>query len=215
MMSIINPKIDEYISHGCGRCHLSGTPDCKVHGWTNELKLLRSIILETGLTEELKWGVACYTFHGANILILSALKEHCVIGFFKGVLLKDPASLLVKPGEHSQAVRQFRFDDIDTIIECKDLIKTYIDEAVEVEKAGLKVNFNENPEPIPDELQERFEEDPVFRTAFEALTPGRRRGYIIHFSQPKQRKTREARIDKWTEKILKGEGMHDEYRRSK
>jgi uncharacterized protein YdeI (YjbR/CyaY-like superfamily) len=173
--------------------------------------MLRSLLSETGLSEELKWGVPCYTYGGSNVAILSALCDSCVPGFFKGVLLRDEEGHLVKPGENSQAVRQFRFTGEHQIVEKNDLIKAYLLEAIEVEKSGFK--YERNPEPIPDELQVKLDEDPLFRSAFESLTPGRRRGYILHFSQPKKRETREERIRKWTPRILNGEGMHDRYRR--
>ncbi len=211
----MNKDVDTYFVDGCGRCALGGTDNCKVRFWPEELKLLRSIALECGLVEESKWGVPCYSFQSGNVLIVSAFKEFSSISFFKGSLLKNDDGLLEKPGENSQASRYMKFTSVDQIFSNKESIKATIFEAIEVEKAGLKVSFKKNPEPIPEELQERMEEDPVFKTAFEALTPGRQRGYIIHFSQPKQSKTRFARIDKYTPMILNGEGMHDKYKSMK
>lgn len=211
----MDPKIDNYLAEGCGRCPLGSTPECKVHNWTDVLEQLRIYVNDCGLTEELKWGVPCYTYQNANIVIMSALKEYCALGFFKGALLNDTEGILSKPGENSQAVRQFRFTDVKDVKGLEAIIKAYIYEAIEVEKAGLKIEFRKNPEPVPEELEKKLEEDPVFRNAFEALTPGRQRGYILHFSQPKQSKTRVSRIEKWTEKILNGEGMHDAYRAGK
>lgn len=209
----MNPKVDNYLIEGCGRCALGGTPDCKVHKWTQELELLRKIVLDCELTEEVKWGVPCYTFQKKNVLIVSAFREYCSVSFFKGALLKDPMGILDKPGENSQAARLIKFTNIKEIKAVEADLKTYIYEAIEVEKKGLKVNFKKNPEPIPEELERKFEEDPVLKTAFETLTPGRQRGYILYFSAPKQSKTRESRIEKSIGKILNGEGLHDQYKR--
>lgn len=142
---------------------------------------------------------------------MSAFKEYCAISFFKGALLRDTQGVLDKPGKNSQAARLIRFTNIADIKKMEAELKTYIHEAVEIEKLGLKVNFKKNPEPIPEELDGKFEEDPVLKTAFEALTPGRQRGYILHFSAPKQSKTRVSRIEKSIGKILNGEGLHDKY----
>lgn len=208
---LLNPAIDQYLIEGCMRCPLGGTDACKVLNWTEELEVLRKIILDCGLKEEHKWGVACYTFNGRNVLIMSAFKAYCSISFFKGSLLKDPEKLLVKPGPNSQAARLFKFTQKEEIPPLKASIEAYIQEAIEVEKAGLEVQFKKNPEPIPEELVEIFEADPQLKSAFEALTPGRQRGYILHFSQPKRSETRTSRIEKCIPKILNGEGMHDKY----
>lgn len=209
----MNTSVDNYFIEGCGRCPLGGTPDCKVHNWTSELKLLRQTVLDCGLVEECKWGAPCYTFQNKNVLMVSALKDYCAISFFKGALLKDAEELLEKPGEHSQAARLFKFTDVGRIQKIEPQIKAYIFEAIEVEKAGLKINFKKSPEPLPEELENIFEDDPTLKNAFEALTPGRQRGYIIYFSQPKQSKTRISRIEKSIGKILNGEGLHDKYGR--
>ncbi|NNE29987.1 MAG: hypothetical protein HKN16_10130 [Saprospiraceae bacterium] len=211
----VNPKVDHYLIEGCGRCPLGGTADCKVLTWTSELDYLRKLAVGTGLKEELKWSVPCYTLDGKNIMLISAFKDFAAISFFKGSLLQDKKNLLEKPGPNSQASRFFKFSSVEDIDKIKEEIEAYIYEAIEVEKAGLKVQFKKNPEPIPEELESKFEEDPVFKSAFESLTPGRQRGYILHFSQPKQSKTKIARIEKWMPKILAGDGMHDEYRRKK
>ncbi len=203
------PEVDKYLEDGCMRCPYGATPDCKVNGWQDELRELRRIILDCGLTEELKWGAPCYTYKGKNVLMLSALKESTVVSFFKGSLLQDIDKILTAPGENTQAARYIKVTDAKQIPEMEQTIKAYIFEAIEVEKAGLKVEFKKNPEPIPDELQQKLDNDPVFKAAFEALTPGRQRGYILHFSQPKQSKTRESRIEKCTPKILVGDGLHD------
>lgn len=212
----MNPKVDKYIIDGCMRCKFGGTPECKVNNWRDELKKLRSIILDCGLKEELKWGVPCYTLQSdftekqeKNIAIVSAFKEFCAISFFKGALLTDTHNLLVKPGENSQAGRYLRFTDVKEILENEEIIKAYIFEAIEIEEAGLKVEFKKNAEPVPDELLQKFEEDSYFKSAFDELTPGRQKGYILHFSQPKQSKTRYSRIERCTGKILNGKGLND------
>ena len=205
-------EIDHYLEVGCGRCPLGGTPECKVNSWIEELKLLRQIVLECGLEEELKWSVPCYTLNKKNVLLVSALKDYATISFFKGALLSDEHGWLEKPGPNSQATRYLKFTDLKSIQERQSKIKEYIHQAIEVEKAGLKVTFQRNPEPVPVELELKFKEDPLLQSAFEALTPGRQRGYILYFTQAKQAKTRLRRIDKCTGNILNGFGLHDAYK---
>lgn len=205
----MNPEVDLFFVDGCGRCPLGGTPDCKVHNWTEELRQLRRILLECGLTEELKWSVPCYTFENNNILILSAFNDFCSLSFFKGALLKDTENLLEKPGPNTQAARLIKFKDVETINELEPVLKAYVKEAIEIEKAGLKITFEKRPEPIPEELEEQFANDPSFESAFFALTPGRQRGYILYFSQPKQSKTRVSRIEKSKANIFEGKGMQE------
>ena len=207
----MNTSVENYFIEGCGRCPLGGTADCKVHSWSEALDVLKHMILESGLKEECKWGIPCYTYNDKNVMTLSAFKDYCAISFFKGSLLNKLDYLLVKPGPNSQAARLIKFKDVKDIIAIENKIKQIIANAIEVEKVGLNVQFNRNPEPIPEELDWVFEEDPNVRNAFEALTPGRQRGYIIHFSQAKQAKTRLSRIEKCTPKILNGEGLHDKY----
>lgn len=212
----MNPKIDAYLAAGCGRCPLGNTPDCKVHDWTSELKELRAIVLDCGLTEELKWGVPCYTDNGKNILIVGAFKEYASISFFKGSLLTDREGILVSPGENSQASRLLKFTGVDQITAQESAIRSLVKNAVEVERAGLKVPFKSIEEhDVPAELVDKFNEDPAFEAAFNALTPGRRRGYLIHFSQPKPAGTRTARIEKYSPQIFNGIGMHDKYKAMK
>lgn len=208
-MSKINPSVEAYLINGCGRCSFYRTPQCKVHTWSEELVKLRGLVLECGLKEEFKWSQPCYTFNNKNILLVTAFKEYATIAFFKGALLKDPEKILVAPGKSSQAVRQFRFNKVEDILKMESFIKEYILEAVKLEQEGATLSFKKNPEPIPEELKERLDQDSTFKAAFEALTPGRQRGYIIHFSQPKQSKTREARIEKNRAKILSGKGFND------
>lgn len=211
----MNQSVDNYFINGCGRCPLGGTPECKVHTWTSELELLRRMVLDCGLIEESKWGAPCYTFQNKNILMVSALKQYCCISFFKGSLLSNPDDLLVKPGPNSQAIRLLKFKNINEIKSIEKDIKAYIFESIEVEKAGLNVIFKQNPEPIPEELEAKFEEDPVLKNAFDELTPGRQRAYILHFSQPKQTKTRVSRIEKSVPMILSGIGLHEKYKTKK
>ncbi|UZD22647.1 YdeI/OmpD-associated family protein [Algoriphagus halophytocola] len=202
-------SVEEYLSEGCGRCPLGGTPDCKVHPWSAELTQLRKLVLQCGLQEEIKWGVPCYSWKEGNILLLSALKEYTALSFFKGALLKDSKKILQKPGKNTQAGRLLKFTSLSQIHENQETIKAYIFEAIELEKAGLKVELKTNPEPIPREFQDAMEQDSTLKNAFEALTPGRKRGYILYFSAPKQSKTRIARIEKYRAKILDGKGFHD------
>lgn len=209
----MNKSVENYFIQGCLRCPLGATPDCKVHNWDEELQLMRSFVLDSDLEETCKWGVPCYTINDKNVLLISAFKNHCAFSFFKGSLINDPKQLLTKPGKHSQATRFLSFTTVEQIARMKEDIQYYIDQAIEIEKAGLRVNFKRNPEPLPEELERRMEEDPVFKSAFEALTPGRQRGYILYFSAPKQSKTRISRIDKYSSQILNGEGMHDRYKR--
>lgn len=209
-MNTINPKIDIYLAEGCGRCSMIGTPDCKVNNWREEMTLLRRIILDCGLTEELKWSIPCYTFQNSNILLMSAFKEYCALSFFKGALLKDPNSILIQQTENTQSARQIRFTNTQEIVEMEPIIKACVNEAIEVEKAGLKVDFKDTSEyVIPEEFQEILDENPALNAAFEALTPGRQRGYILYFSAPKQSKTRLSRIEKYMQQIHDGKGLHD------
>jgi len=207
----MNTKVDLYILDGCGRCAYYATPSCKVKNWQVELEALRQIVLSVGLTEELKWGVPCYTYNEKNIAIVSAFKEYCSISFFKGALLEDPHLRLTKPGEGSQAARLIKFTNYNEIITQTEILKAYINGAVELEKSGKKIEFKKNPEPIPAELLTKFDELPALQQAFFALTPSRQRGYIIYFSQPKQAHTRSSRIEKCILKILNGEGLNDKY----
>jgi uncharacterized protein YdeI (YjbR/CyaY-like superfamily) len=204
----LNPQVDKYLIEGCMRCKYGGTPQCKVNNWKEELETLRQLVLETGLKEEIKWGVPVYTHKGKNIVSVAALKDFATIGFFKGVLLKDSASILSQQG-NLQSDRIVKFTKVEEINQLEDVLKSYIFEAIEIEESEKKVEFKKNPEPIPDELQQRLNDDPILKTAFEALTPGRQRGYIIHFSQPKQSKTRESRVEKCIPKIMEGKGFHD------
>jgi uncharacterized protein YdeI (YjbR/CyaY-like superfamily) len=168
------------------------------------------IILDCQLTEELKWGVPCYTFQKRNIVLIHGFKEYCALLFFKGALLQDAHGILIQQTENVQAARQIRFTNVQEIVEMETILKAYIYEAIEVEKAGLEVNFKKNTEfIIPEELQSKFDEIPALKTAFEALTPGRQKAYLIYFSQPKQSKTRVSRVEKYVQQILNGKGLDD------
>ncbi len=208
MSIVLNPQVDKYLIDGCMRCKYGATPKCKVNNWREELELLRQIVLETGLTEEIKWGAPVYTHQGKNVILVNALKESANIGFFKGALLRDENQILEQQGNI-----QVRFKNVDEIEKVKAILTAYIQEAIALEESGQKVELKKNPEPIPGELIEAFQEDKAFESAFNALTPGRQRAYIIHFSQPKQSQTRYSRIEKYKTQILNGVGLHDEYKK--
>ncbi|HEY1469208.1 MAG TPA: YdeI/OmpD-associated family protein [Candidatus Acidoferrum sp.] len=192
-MKKMNPKVDGYLR--------------KARKWQEEMTKLRRISLDSGLTEELKWGKPCYTFQTSNIVIIQGFKEFCALLFCKGVLLKDPNRILKKFGW--QAARRIPFSSLREIVEMEPILKVYIHEAIEAEKAGLKVNYKKNPEPIPEELQNKLDEIPALKAAFDALTPGRQRGYILYFFGGKQSKTRASRVQKCMPQILKGKGLND------
>jgi uncharacterized protein YdeI (YjbR/CyaY-like superfamily) len=192
----MNPRVDQYIS--------------TVDKWQEELKALRKILLECGLTEALKWGAPCYSFQNRNVAIIGGLKEYCVLSFFKGALLDDALGILVKPGENTQTVRLFRFTNVREIVGMEPLLKAYIYEAIEVEIAGLKVRLKKIKEHfIPEEFQKKLNKNLALKRAFETLTPGRQRAYLLYFSAPKQVKTREARIEKYLKQILRGKGINE------
>lgn len=179
--------------------------------WQEEVRQLRKIILDCGLTEELKWGNPCYTFEQSNIVLIHAFKEYCALLFFKGALLKDTKGILIQQTENVQAARQVRFTNVQEIIKLQRTIKAYIYEAIEVEKAGLKVNLKKTTEyAIPEEFKKTLDKNSALKTAFKALTPGRQRGYILYFAAPKQSKTREQRIEKYMPQILNGKGLNDD-----
>jgi len=177
--------------------------------WREELLALRTILLGCPVTEAFKWRSPCYTFQGGNVATVWGLRDACTLSFFKGVLLKDPAGILVAPGENSRSVRVARFTSLADIVDATDTIRRYVEEAVGVEKAGLKVELPADDFGLPAELTDRLAADPALKAAFEALTPGRRRGYALYFSQPKQSRTRTTRIDKSAARILEGKGLHD------
>ena len=192
----MNPKVDAFFD--------------RATKWQEEFKALRKIVLETGLAEDLKWGHPCYTFNGANVVLIHGFKEYCAFLFFKGSLLKDPQKMLVRQTEKVQANRQIRFTRVSDIKKNKSVLLSYIYQAIEVEKAGLKIEWKKTSDyELPEEFQKRMDKSTKLKKAFEGLTPGRQREYLYHFSSAKQSKTREARIDKYLPKILGGKGMDD------
>jgi len=192
----MNPKVDWYFE--------------KNEKWQKETRKLRTIILDCGLTEELKWGCPCYTYESSNVVLIHVFKEYCAVLFFKGALLADPDGILVQQTENVQAARQVRFTNIKEVKERERILKTYIYEAIEVERAGLQVKLKKTKDfKIPEEFQTKLDKMPSLKKAFAALTPGRQRGYIFHFSQPKLSKTREARVEKYLKQILSGKGLDD------
>jgi uncharacterized protein YdeI (YjbR/CyaY-like superfamily) len=210
---MITRTIDDYLEAGCGRCPLGGTPECKTLVWIGPIEAVRAILLELPLNEEMKWGSPCYSHGGGNIVILSALKDGATLGFFKGALLADPHGLLVKAGENSQAARYMRFTSVKEVVAAAAAIRGYVLEAIGNEAAGLKVASKPVTEDdYPEELHAVFEDDALLKAAFEALTPGRRRGFLIHFKGAKQSATRLSRIEKAVPLILQGKGMHDDYK---
>ncbi|WP_316824428.1 YdeI/OmpD-associated family protein [Pedobacter miscanthi] len=193
---MMNPKVDFYFN--------------KAKKWQEAVNLLRTIALDCSVTEELKWGCPCYTFNKNNIVLIHDFKEYCAFLFFKGALLKDKENILIQQTENVQSARQIRFTNALQVVEMKRILKAYILEAIEVEKAGLKVELKKTKEySIPAEFQSKLDHIPDLKVAFEALTPGRQRGYLLHFSAPKQSKTREARVEKYMPKILNGKGLDD------
>lgn len=195
-MPNMNPKVDFFFG--------------KAGKWQEAVEKLRIIILDCQLNEELKWGVPCYTYQKSNIVLIHAFKDYCALLFFKGSLLQDANGILIRQTENVQASRQIRFTSAQEIIEMEPVLKSYIFEAVEVEKAGLKVNFKKTKEyPVPEELLNRFDEIPALKAAFKDLTPGRQRAYLLYFSAAKQSGTRVARVEKYIQHILNGKGLDD------
>ena len=195
-MNTMNPKVDFYFN--------------KAKEWQEEFEKLRTIVLGCGLTEELKWGCPCYTFEKRNIVLIHGFKEYCALLFFKGALLNDAKGILIQQTKNVQAARQIRFTNVREIVKLQPMVKAYIHEAIQLEQAGLKVNLKKTTEfSIPEEFQNKLDKIPALKTAFKALTPGRQRGYILHFSAAKQSKTREARVEKCVQQILDGKGMND------
>jgi len=193
----MNPKVDFFFS--------------KAERWQEEFEKLRAIVSSCGLSEELRWGKPCYTFENSNIVLINGFKEYCALLFFKGALLKDPHGILVQQTENVQAARQIRFTNVRDIVKMESVLKNYIKEAIEVEKAGLQVEHKKTSDfKVAEEFQKRLDELPALKKAFEGLTPGRQRGYLLYFSAAKQSKTREARVEKCMKRILKGKGLDDD-----
>ena len=195
--SKMNPKVDQFLK--------------EEERWREEFKKLRGIILSCGLTEELKWGKPCYSLKERNIVLIHGFKEYCAILFMKGALVKDPEGILIQQTENVQAARQIRFTNVREITAMESILKVYITEAIKVEKAGLEVTYKKTSEfDMPEEFQKKLRDMPALKTAFEALTPGRQRGYLLYFSAAKQSQTRESRIEKCVDQILDGKGLTDD-----
>jgi uncharacterized protein YdeI (YjbR/CyaY-like superfamily) len=195
-MNRMNPKVDGLLKQS--------------KKWQEEFETLREIVLDSPLTEEPKWGQACYTLDGKNVVLIHGFKEYCALLFFKGALLKDPKAILIQQTENVQSARQIRFTNVREIVKMRTILKAYIREAIEAEKAGLKVKLKKTSDfKVPQEFQNKLDENPALKKAFAALTPGRQRGYIFYFSAAKQSKTREARVEKYMPQILKGKGLDD------
>lgn len=193
----MNPKVDAFIK--------------RAEKWQEEFEKLRAILLDCGLTEELKWGKPCYSLQNSNVVIMQGFKEYCALLFCKGALLKDASGILIQQTENVQAARQLRFTNVQEIVKRARVVKAYIEEAMAVEKAGLEVTYKKTSEfKVPEEFQSKLDEVPALRKAFQALTPGRQRGYLLYFGGAKQSKTREARVEKWMPHILHGKGLDDE-----
>ena len=193
----MNPQVDWYFS--------------KNEKWEKEIIKLRKIALDCGLNEELKWGCPCYTFQQSNIVLIHVFKEYCAYLFFKGALLNDPGNILIQQTKNVQAARQIRFTSVAGITKIERVLKAYIYEAIEIEKAGLKVKLKKTSQfTMPEEFKKKLDKNAALKKAFESLTPGRQRGYLLYFSQAKQPSTRESRIEKYTKHILKGKGLQDQ-----
>jgi uncharacterized protein YdeI (YjbR/CyaY-like superfamily) len=192
----MNPKVDAFLG--------------RAQHWQKEMKKLRSIALDCGLIEEIKWGKPCYTSEGKNIVVIQGFKEYCAFLFFKGYLLSDANGILVKTGENTVVGRQARFTDVKEIVKVEPILKAYLYEAIETERSGPKAAPQRKaPPPLPEEFQQKLDKTPSLKKAFNALTPGRQRAYSFYFSQPKQSKTRALRVEKCTPQILKGKGLND------
>jgi uncharacterized protein YdeI (YjbR/CyaY-like superfamily) len=192
----MNPRVDFFFN--------------KDSKWKEEFEKLRMIVLDCGLTEELKWGVPCYTFQKKNIVLIHGFKDYCALLFFKGALLHDDEAILIQQTRNVQSARQVRFTNTREIARMKNIIKAYIHEAIEVEEAGLKVNLKKTKQFImAEEFQKKLDKSPALKKAFAELTPGRQRGYLLYFSSPKQSKTRQSRVEKSMQQILKGKGLND------
>jgi uncharacterized protein YdeI (YjbR/CyaY-like superfamily) len=192
----MNPKVDGFIG--------------KAKKWRDEFEKLRMICLDCGLTEELKWGKPCYRYQTSNIVLIHGFKEYCALLFMKGALLRDPKGILIQQTENVQAARQIRFTNLREIVEMEPILKRYIKQAIEIEKVGLEVDYKKTSEfALPEEFRNRLDESPALKEAFDALTPGRQRGYLLYFSAAKQSKTRDARVAKWVQQILDGKGLND------
>jgi uncharacterized protein YdeI (YjbR/CyaY-like superfamily) len=208
-MQMNTTSVDAYLRDGCGRCEHYKTPQCKVHNWTAALEALRAILLDSALSEEMKWGSPCYTLDGKNVVLLASFKDFCSLSFFNGALLTDEDGVLEPAGPNTQAARLFTFTSAQQVAQHRALIGRMIKEAIAVQRAGTKLKIPARHEPAPAELQARLDSDASLRAAFEALTPGRQRSYILHVSGAKQSKTRASRAERCAAKILTGKGFNE------
>lgn len=204
-----NTSVDSYLAEGCGRCELFRTPQCKVHRWADALRSLRAQIRETGLIEVMKWGAPCYTLDGHNILMISALRDSCVLSFFRGAEIDDPRGLLAPAGPNSRYARLLRFTSQEEVAARRAEISAFIADAIALQRAGSRPAIESAPEPVPDALAARLAASPGLAAAFEALTPGRRRSHILHVAGAKQAETRARRVDQCAPKILAGKGYNE------
>jgi len=209
-MTIKPESVDDYLTQGCGRCRLGGTQECKVHPWSKELEQLRQLMLDSGLVEGIKWGVPCYCLDGKNIAVVAALKDFCSLSFFQGAGSNDPHGILEKPGPNSQAARLVKITSCSQIKTLRPALVALISQAIELQGTGFQSpKQTSDTMERPKELLDAFSKEPDFQRAFEALTPGRQRGYLLHFSGAKQAKTRSDRIEKHRSRILNGQGLQD------
>lgn len=202
-------SVDAYLRDGCGRCEHYQTPECKVRPWGEILRSLREILRATELVEEVKWGCPCYTLDGKNVIMLSALRDRCVLSFFKGAAIHDPHGLLERPGPNTRTARVVAFTSLRDIDDRRDVIEALIREAIRVEQSGVRIDVPGDPEPMPEELELRLQAEPELLAAFEALTPGRQRSHILYVRSAKQSATRARRAKACAPKILAGKGFHE------
>jgi uncharacterized protein YdeI (YjbR/CyaY-like superfamily) len=206
---MINATVDAYLREGCGRCEHYKTPECKVHRWSSILEGMRALLRESGLTEEVKWGSPCYTLGGKNVVMMMSFKDTCALSFFKGAALTDEEGLLEQPGPNSRFGRFLKFRTHADWVARRGRAKTFVEQAIALERAGKKVVPSSAPEPMPAELEEKLSTDAKLRGAFEALTPGRRRSHILHISSAKQSETRARRVERCAVDILSGRGFNE------
>lgn len=204
-----NTSFESYLQDGCGRCGKFQTPECKVHSWTDTLAALRELLLSFGLEEAMKWGSPCYMVDGKNVLMLASFKEHCALSFLKGAALADEDGLLESAGPNSRIVRMIKFRSLDDLSGRREQVALLIQLAIDAEKAGVRVEVDRQPEPMPEELEQRLIRDPLLAQAFDDLTPGRQRSHILYVGGAKQSATREARVERCVPKILEGRGFNE------
>ena len=203
-----NTSVESYLAEGCGRCKLFQTPECKVHLWTDGLIELRKILLESGLDEDMKWGSPCYSLNGQNVVMLTSFREHFALGFFKGAALPDVGGELASPGPNSRFLRRLSFTSFDDLMARRQRAVDFIKQAIKLERAGIEVDPGET-EPMPIELEQRLAADADLQAAFDSLTPGRQRSFILYVSGAKQSATRESRAERCEPKIYAGKGYNE------